>query len=208
MTVREKACKRCGKTKPLKDFKRTLTLAQSRALLKRPTLRTPHETVSTLCKACRPIKLTAKKIQNLVFNGDINAVTGDYLKTKLVKDLKDRQSKGMQKVWHKRKQEKVDAHITPWYLSIRQQVAKKYNYYTLQKSKPKHPSLTDYAEQDYEIAKRYKNALGLQVKLGEGFKMDLYPSVNDYYNADEKLHLYNLWTQIPQDIRTKLRRAK
>lgn len=205
MTVTEKTCTKCNKTKPIKEFKRTLTLAQSRALLKRPTLKTPHETTSKLCNACRPNKLTAKKIQNLVFNGDINAVTGDYLKDKIRRELRERQSLGMSRTWQKRKQEKIDTLVTPWYRNIQQQVAKKYNYYTLQKAKPKSPDLTDYAKLDYEIAKAHKARLFLQIKSTEALNIDLLPHINDYYTAEEKQRLTLLKQQIPKHILKRLR---
>lgn len=208
MTVKEKECTRCKKTKPLKDFKRVLTLAQSRALLKRPNLRTPHETISAICKDCRPNKLTLKKIQNLVFDGDINAVTGDYLKIKIIQAGREAQANGMRKVWRKRKQEKIDAIVTPWHRNIRQQVVKKYNYYTATKARGADPYLIEHAKLDYEIARELKNGLFLRVKLGEGLTMDLYPNINDYYGAEHKSRLYQLWTQIPQDVRNKLRRAR
>lgn len=204
MTVREKQCTKCGKTKPIKEFKRKLTLAQSRALLKRPTLRTPHETISALCKACRPIKLTAKKIQNLVYDGDIHEVTGAYLKVKLAEQLKTRQSLGMKKLWKDRR----DAITTPWYLRIRQQVVRKYNYYSLQRSRNKHPDLTAHAKLDYEIARELKNGFQLKIRMGEGMKMDLYPNINDYYTAEHKAQLAMIWHSIPKDIRNKIRRVR
>lgn len=204
MTVREKECKRCSKTKPIKDFKRTLTLAQSRALLKRPTLRTPHETISTICKACRPVKLTAKKIQNLVADGDIHEVTGAYLKTKLANQLKTKQRLGMKRLWKDRR----DAVTTPWYDSIRQQVVRKYNYYTLQQSRNKHPELTAHAKLDYEIARELKSGFQLRIRMGEGMKMDLYPSINDYYTAEHKAQLALIWHNIPKEIRNKIRRVR
>jgi len=205
MTVREKTCTKCKKTKPLKEFKRTLTLAQSRALLKRPALKTPHETISALCESCRPNKLTAKKIQNLVFNGDINAVTGDYLKNKIRLELRQRQSMGMSKTWQKRKQEKIDTHVTPWHRNIRQQVAKKYNYYALQRARPKDPHLTDYAKMDYEIAKTHKARLDLLVRTGEGLTMDLFPHINDYYTAYDKAKLVQARNAIPKYITEKMK---
>lgn len=205
MTVREKECKRCGKTKPIKEFKRKLTLAQSRALLKRPTLRTPHETISSLCKTCRPQgKLTAKKIQNLVYDGDIHEVTGAYLKVKLAEQLKTRQSLGMKKLWKDRR----DAVTTPWYDNIRQQVVRKYNYYSLQRSRDKNTHLTQHAKLDYEIAKEIKAGLILKIRMGEGLKMDLYPSINDYYTAEHKARLAMIWHNIPKEIRNKIRRVK
>jgi hypothetical protein len=204
MTVQEKVCKRCSKTKPIKEFKRKLTLAQSRALLKRPTLRTPHELVSTLCKTCRPDKLTAKKIQNRVGDGEIHELVGQALKDKLKRQLKVKQSRSMKRLWQKKR----DAVTTPWYLSIRQQVVKKYNYYSLQLSRNKHPALTQHAKLDYEIAREIKAGLLLKIKMGEGLKMDIYPRVNDYYTAEHKEQLILLWQQVPQEIRNNIRGSR
>lgn len=205
MTVREKTCSKCGETKPRKDFIRKLTLAQSRALLKRPTLRTPHETSSKYCKACQPKeKLTIKKIQNKVSDGDIHEVIGDLLKIKLRKKISLSRSNAMKRVWQKQ----YDANVMPWYRNIQKQVAKKYNYYTLQRSRNNDPHLTAHAKLDYETAKNHKAHLFLQVKTGAGLKMDLLPRIGDYYTANEKLELYNLWSKIPLTIRNKLRGAR
>ena len=52
-TVISLLCKTCGETKPKKEFHRILTLAQSRALLKKPNLTTRHTLYSKLCRDCR-----------------------------------------------------------------------------------------------------------------------------------------------------------
>lgn len=202
MTVREKQCPKCKKLKPPKQFMRKLTLAQSRAFLKRPTLKTPQEITSKYCKLCQPKpRETLKSIRNRISDGEIHPIIGANLIQEHILKGKMAQSIGMRKVWQKRQ----DAIITPWLSNIRQQVAKKSNYASLQRSRPKDPHLTAHALLDYETAKAHKAKLELRVKIGEGMKMDLYPHINDYYTPVEKADLVRIKQQVPKTLLLKLR---
>lgn len=202
MTVEQKQCPKCMKHKPSKQFKRTLTLAQSRSLLRRPTLKTAQEVDSKYCKACQPKpKLTRKSVRNRISDGDIHPVIGANLLKEIEAKGRKAQSDGMRKVWQKRR----DEVITPWLRSIRQQVVRKYNYYTAQLAQPRDTNLTDHALLDYETAKQHKAKLEIKIKMGEGMKMDLYPHINDYYTAVEKAALVKLKQAIPKDILITLR---
>lgn len=202
MTVREKQCPKCLKLKPSTEFKRMLSLTQSRALLKRPTLKTPQEVASKYCNACRPQpKQTLKRLQSKISDGIIHPVIGANLIQEHIAKGRKAQSDGMRKLWQKRQ----DEIITPWYRNIRQQVAKKSNYASLQRARPKDPYLTQYAELDYATARKHKAQLELQLKTGKAMKIERLPHINDYYTATEKADIVRLKQQIPKSILTKLR---
>lgn len=204
MTVKEKKCIKCGEFKPLAQFKRKLTVAQSRAMLQRPTLRNPIETISKLCKACQPkTKLTPKTLRNKISDGDIHPIIGEAK----IKELKEKIVLGRSKVMKEYWQGKQDAIIKPFYRNIQKQTERKRAYYMTQLSKPKDPNLTAHAQLDFETAKKHKAELFLQIKTGKvkAKDLDLLPHINDYYTPEEKAALVKLKQAIPKDILIKLR---
>lgn len=72
-----KTCKKCGESKPLATFKRTLTRAQALARGYKGERLVTIE--SSMCKPCQPRKrklteLTAKELQNRVAHNDISVL--------------------------------------------------------------------------------------------------------------------------------------
>jgi hypothetical protein len=202
MTVKQKQCPKCQQFKPSTQFKRTLTMAQSKALLRRQDITRPYETTSKNCKACQPkTKLTLKTLRNKISDGDIHPIIGELKLEQMKKSIRAGRSKVMKEYW----QGKQDAIITPWYRNIQQQVLKKQRYAALQKIRPKDPNLTAHAKLDYETAKLHKATLFLQLKTGQAKKLDLLPHINDYYTPEEKAALVKIKQAIPKAILTKLR---
>jgi hypothetical protein len=108
MTAREKTCTKCGATKPNAQFKRRLSLAQSRAVLHNPNITTNYIADSKLCKACQPKrkpphKLTVKEIRTRLTNKDIHHITGELLLEKKREAIIEGRSKVMKETWQKRK---------------------------------------------------------------------------------------------------------
>lgn len=204
MTVREKQCNKCKQFKPIAQFKKKLTMAQSRALLKRPTLRNPVETISKNCKACQPkTKLTPKTLRNKISDGDIHPIIGEAKIKELKQSIIAGRSKVMKEYW----QGKQNEIITPWFRNIQQQVLKKQRYLALQKTRPKDPNLTAHAQLDFETARKHKSNLFLKIKTGKvkAKDLDLLPHINDYYTPEEKAALVKLKQAIPKSILIKLR---
>ena len=91
MTVdKKKQCAKCEQFKPSTEFKRRLTIAQSRAVLRNPNVTTNYIAESKLCKACQPKRkppreLTSKEIRTRMSNGDMNKTMGE-LKLQQIKD--------------------------------------------------------------------------------------------------------------------------
>lgn len=123
--VREKTCPTCNKTKPSKEFKRRLSLAQSRAVLRNPNVTTNYIADSKHCKSCQkkakpPRLLTDKEIRNRITNGDLRRALGEAILDARRRDLPERRSRALKVAWAKTKGEP----IRQLKLKIGQQVAK------------------------------------------------------------------------------------
>lgn len=110
MTVREKQCTKCKQFKPTNQFKRRLSLAQSRAVLRNPNISTNYIADSKLCKDCQPkrkppSKLSIKELRTRLTNKDIHHVTGELLLAKKREGINMGRSKVMKETWQKRKSE-------------------------------------------------------------------------------------------------------
>jgi hypothetical protein len=108
--VREKRCIKCGETKPTSQFKRRLSIAQSRAVLRNPNVTTNYIADSKLCKDCQPKrkpprKLTVKEIRTRLTNKDIHYITGELLLQKKREQIIQGRSRVMKETWQKRKAE-------------------------------------------------------------------------------------------------------
>jgi hypothetical protein len=110
MTVREKQCIKCGATKPTSQFKRRLSLAQSRAVLHNPNITTHYMADSKLCKDCQPKrkpprKLTVKEIRTRLTNKDMHHITGELLLQKKRESIVQGRSRVMKEYWQDKKSE-------------------------------------------------------------------------------------------------------
>jgi hypothetical protein len=113
MTVRQKTCTKCKQTKPSAQFKRRLSLAQTRAVLKNPNITTNYMADSKLCKACQPKrkpprKLTAKEIRTRITNKDMHYVTGELLLEKKREGVNQGRSRVMREYWQGKKAEPLN----------------------------------------------------------------------------------------------------
>lgn len=112
MTVREKQCPKCGETKPNAQFKRRLSLAQSRAVLRNPNITTNYMADSKLCKACQPKRkpprlLTDKEIRNRITDGDLRRGLGEAILARRKVELPQRRARAMKEHWQKLKTEPI-----------------------------------------------------------------------------------------------------
>lgn len=110
MTVREKQCIKCKQFKPNTQFKRRLSLAQSRAVLRNPNITTNYIADSKLCKDCQPKrkpprKLTIKEIRTRITNKDMHYITGELLLEKKRQEINKGRSKIMKEYWQGKKSE-------------------------------------------------------------------------------------------------------
>lgn len=173
MTVREKQCIKCGETKPTSQFKRRLSLAQSRAVLRNPNITTNYMADSKLCKQCQPKPkpprlLTDKQIRNRITNGDMRTALGEAILAKRKEVLPQRRSRVMKERWQKVKAEPIrqlKAHIS-------QQVAKFAARH--RGAKYLRDATKEQNRWNYEEAKRVKDELFRRIDRGE----QIDPSIN------------------------------
>lgn len=162
-------CKNCGQGKPKKEFHRILTLAQSKALLKRPTLKTRHTLYSTLCRSCRNqskrrAPLTTKQIRSKITSGDMNPTIGEALIKQKKQALPRKRSKVMKEYWQKKRLGWIDELEA----NLQKQVTTYANrYYSYQNKMPDDPNqvtpkqhaMLDQHKYNYAEAKRIRQDL-------------------------------------------------
>lgn len=163
-----KHCVKCGETKPSAQFKRRLSLAQSRAVLRNPNITTNYIADSKLCKLCQPKRkpprlLTIKEIRTRISNGDIHSVTGEIKIKQMQEAIPKRRSKVMKEYWQNKKTKPIEE----LKVALAQQVAKYANRYNALKSyNPQHADLPQY-KYSYDEAKRVRDSLLSRARSGE-----------------------------------------
>ena len=175
-----KTCASCNETKPKKEFHRVLTLAQSRALLKKPNLTTRHTLYSSLCNTCRRIKkrrtpLSIKQIRNKITSGDMNPIIGEALITEKKQALPRKRSKVMKEYWQKKRTLWQDELKT----NLQKQVTAYANrYYSYQNqmpedATPQQHAMLDQHKYNYAEAKRIRQDLMNRVQAGEVVEVEV-----------------------------------
>jgi hypothetical protein len=167
-------CKNCGEAKSKKEFHRVLTLAQSKALLKRPTLKTRHTLYSTLCQSCRQQRkrrtpLSIKELRNKITSGDLNPTIGEALIQAKKTALPRKRSKVMKEYWENKRlswQSELKANLQA------QVTAYANRYYSYKNQMPEAPTPQQHATLDqhsynYAEAKRIRQDLLEQAKKAE-----------------------------------------
>ena len=110
--MREKQCIKCCAIKPSIEFKRRLSLAQSRAVLRNPNVTTHYIADSKLCKACQPKrkpprKLTNKEIRTRITNGDLHPILGEAKLKQRREGVNQGRSRVMRQYWEDKKNEPI-----------------------------------------------------------------------------------------------------
>lgn len=179
-TIISLLCKTCGETKPKKEFHRILTLAQSRALLKKPNLTTRHTLYSTLCRSCRNQRkrrtpLTIQDLRNKITTGDINPIIGEALIKQKREAIPRKRSKVMKEYWQKKRTLWQDELKT----NLQKQVTAYANrYYSYQnqmpeEATPQQHAMLDQHKYNYAEAKRIRQDLLEQAKSGREISPDI-----------------------------------
>jgi uncharacterized membrane-anchored protein YjiN (DUF445 family) len=170
----QKTCTTCGETKPKKEFHRVLTLAQSRAVLKKPNLTTRHTLYSTLCRDCRNQRkrrtpLSIKEIHNKITTGDIHQVIGENLIKQKREAIPRKRSKVMKEYWQKKRtlwQDELKANLQK---QVTTYASRYYSYKNNmpEDATPAQHALLDQHRYNYTEAQRIRQDLIDRVKAGE-----------------------------------------
>ena len=172
-TIISLLCKTCGETKPKKEFHRILTLAQSKALLRKPNLTTRHTLYSTLCRDCRNQRkrrtpLTIKEIHNKITTGDMNPVIGKALINQKREAIPRKRSKVMKEYWQKKRLGWVDELKTNLQKQVTMYASRYYSYknHMPEDATTAQHALLDQHSYNYAEAKRIRQDLLEQAKDG------------------------------------------
>jgi hypothetical protein len=175
IVVREKQCASCGETKPSKEFKRKLTIAQSRAMLRNPKITTPYIADSKRCKSCqqelkRHTPLSIKDIRNKVSTGDMHSVIGEAQIKQMRDALPKKRAKVMKEYW----QEKKAKPIKELQDSLQQQVATyARRYHSYKATKTAQHAMLEQHSYNYEQAKQIRDDLLDRARAGEKIAVDV-----------------------------------
>jgi len=175
-----KLCTACNETKPKKEFHRILTLAQSRALLKKPNLTTRHTLYSTLCRSCRNQRkrrtpLSIKEIRTKITTGDIHKDIGENLIKQKRQALPRKRSKVMKEYWEKKRlgwQSELKANLQA---QVTRYATRYYSYknHLPENPTPNQHALLDQHSYNYAEAKRIRQDLMNRVQAGEEIAVDV-----------------------------------
>ena len=175
-TKRTKLCVTCNEVKPTAQFKRRLSLAQTRAFLRQPNATTRYWTDSKRCKECqlqhkRHRPLTIKEIRTKITSGDMHHVVGEEKIKRMRQAIPKRRSKVMKEYWQKKKLGWQDELKT----NLQKQVTAYANRYYAYKNKlsdydsptPLQHATLDQHSYNYMEAKRVRQELLNKVRDGE-----------------------------------------
>jgi len=173
-------CKSCGQTKPKKEFHRVLTLAQSRALLKRPTLKTRHTLYSTLCQSCRQQRkrrtpLSIKEIRTKITTGDIHATLGEAIIKERKQALPRKRSKVMKEYWQKKKTGWQDELKSNLQAQVTRYATRYYSYKTQLPDNPtdRQHAMLEQHSYNYKEAQRIRQDLMKKALSGTNVPTDI-----------------------------------
>ena len=169
--TKTKTCASCNETKPIKDFQRRLTLAQSRSMLRNPNIQTRYIADSKNCASCRNQRrrrtpLSIKDIRNKISTGEIHQDIGENLIAQKKQAIPKVRARIMKEYWQKKKTGWVDELKT----NLQAQVTRYANRYYSYKNQmpenptPRHHALLDQHDYNYAEAKRIRKDLLEQAK--------------------------------------------
>ena len=182
ITVITLVCSSCNETKPKKEFHRVLTLAQSKAILRRPNLTTRHTLYSALCQSCRQQRkrrtpLTIKDLRNKITSGDILPTIGEALIQAKKTALPRKRSKVMKEYWQKKRDGWVDVLKANLQTQVTTYASR---YYSYKNNLPEHElatpaqhALLSQHSYNYAEAKRIRQDLLEQAKAGREISPDI-----------------------------------
>jgi hypothetical protein len=180
ITVITLLCKTCGETKPKKEFHRVLTLAQSKALLKKPNLTTRHTLYSSLCRDCRNQRkrrtpLSIKDIRNKITSGDMNPTIGEALITEKREALPRKRSKVMKEYWEKKRLGWVDILKANLQTQVTTYAQRYYSYKNNmpEQATPQQHAMLEQHSYNYKEAQRVRKDLMGRVAKGEEIAVDV-----------------------------------
>jgi hypothetical protein len=175
VTKKVKTCTKCGRTSPITDFKRKITVAQARAYYHRQNITKPQTITSSICKACRPkpkppSKFTLKDIQNKKYTGEMHELLADVLMKQKREKIRQGRSAVMRKYWQDKREQKYQAYEQHLQNQVDKYRNRHYAYKTYLKNltnpEPKQHAMLEQHRANYEEAKGIRDAEMKRVRNG------------------------------------------
>lgn len=194
-------CSKCGRVKPLAEFKRKLSRAQSMARGHAGNFRLEIE--STMCKACQPreksySEMTRKEIENRIATGDIHALVAKEVLEKRQRALAAEQRRYISQAWKAARTESWSSVLG----DVRDELARVQQQEKYAKNKYPDIPLDFFFEYKQLLAKtREAMKYAMNIK-GEG------PTFTDWLSHVERAdadRLRDLWEGLPMAYREKVR---
>lgn len=182
MAEKLKQCAKCGEIKPINQFNKRLTLAQSRAFLQNPNIRTRYTTQSKNCRDCqrqlrRRKPLTQDQIRTKISTGDMHPLIGEARLKQMREDIPKVRSRIMKEYW----QGKKNLMTVERKKAIQQRVAQYGNRYKSYKNAikanpnatPTQHAMLEQHRLNYLKAKEIRDDIFKKLELGEVLPKDL-----------------------------------
>lgn len=195
-------CAKCNRLKPLSEFKRKLSLLQSRALGYAGNF--PLEVISKYCKACQPVstplrQMSKRRLAELVSQGVIPQLVMDN-----VLDSREKTGRGKQRYMAAKRQEVARKESWSYVLApLAKEMA-----IVIQQNK-----FAKYAKDDFRFAytdlyKKILVSVREEIKKRRDLQGEGIGDIEDWRqlaSVDEIKALYQVWQDIPSKTRAKMR---
>lgn len=178
--IKTKLCTNCGETKPSKEFKRLLTLAQTRATLRQPNATTRYWADSKRCKSCqaqlkRHTPLSINEIRNKITTGDIHKEIGEAIIKQKREAIPKKRARVMKEYWQKKRVGWVDELKTNLQKQVTRYASRYYSYKTQLGDNPtdRQHAMLEQHSYNYAEAKRIRQDLMEQARAGTNVPIDV-----------------------------------
>lgn len=201
MSDTHKFCSECGVLKPLAEFKRLLTRAQTKARGYAGTHRV--EIDSKLCKSCQPKpkplhKLTKKELLNKVASGDVNSFLADSVLKERAATVNERRSAKTSARWaekQKKEWQKLVFNVGTEITMVRQQL--KYSYMIQDMTRK------EYAKTYLDVLNRLRARLRFAALKPHSAPESVYWV--EHLHQEEINQVRDVWEKLPLATRARMR---
>lgn len=169
-----KLCTNCNQHKPSIEFKRLLTLAQTRATLRQPNATTRYWADSKRCKSCqaelkRRTPMTVKEIRNKISSGDMHKDIGEAIIKQKREALPKKRSRVMKEYWQKKRVGWIDELKANLQKQVTRYASRYYSYKNQlgDTPTPTQHAMLDQHSYNYKEAQRIRKDLMDRAKSGE-----------------------------------------
>jgi len=196
-----KQCRKCGEIKPLAEFKRRLTKAQS--IARGYTGAVFLEIESSMCKPCQPkpkppTRMTKKELHNKVMSGDVHPVIAELVLDRRKRMRPINQGMASRKQWLRKWDKELSAMLKPMMREI--QAVERQLRYADKTRKPSHVKFFSW----YAETLRQQKAT-IELDYAKNPRQPPTSRWEDMIEGTVMPATRDAWGEIPLDERTRLK---